>query len=125
MTRLCFSFFRSFSKSLGRWVNRQRSAYAKQKLKPEWINKLNSIGLKWSVHERKNGARSPTETTTNRSSEKKNGTTNEKATPNQSINAEIPVKLSVELPVEPQQISSDNASISLPGTTLLAEFAGS
>lgn len=41
-------------KSLGRWVNRQRSAYAKRKLKSEWVEKLNAIGLKWSVHERKN-----------------------------------------------------------------------
>lgn len=41
------------SKSLGRWVNRQRSAFAKRKLKDEWVKKLNLIGLKWSVHERK------------------------------------------------------------------------
>mmetsp|Transcript_22915 Transcript_22915/g.35373 ORF Transcript_22915/g.35373 Transcript_22915/m.35373 type:complete len:788 (-) Transcript_22915:926-3289(-) len=40
-------------KSLGRWVNRQRSAYAKNKLKKEFVDKLNSIGLKWAVHERR------------------------------------------------------------------------
>jgi len=40
-------------KSLGRWVNRQRSSYTKKELKQEQIDKLNAIGLKWSVHERK------------------------------------------------------------------------
>eukprot|EP00978_Attheya_sp_CCMP212_P039087 scaffold200126_cov68-Attheya_sp.AAC.2 len=36
-------------KSLGRWVNRQRSAYAKDKLKEEFVEKLEIIGLKWTV----------------------------------------------------------------------------
>eukprot|EP00526_Cylindrotheca_closterium_P002923 CAMPEP_0113658962 /NCGR_PEP_ID=MMETSP0017_2-20120614/32062_1 /TAXON_ID=2856 /ORGANISM="Cylindrotheca closterium" /LENGTH=1012 /DNA_ID=CAMNT_0000573397 /DNA_START=113 /DNA_END=3147 /DNA_ORIENTATION=+ /assembly_acc=CAM_ASM_000147 len=40
-------------RALGRWINRQRSAYGKDKLKAEYIEKLNSIGLKWSVHERR------------------------------------------------------------------------
>lgn len=40
-------------KSLGRWVNRQRSAYSKNKLKSEFVDKLNRIGLKWAVHERR------------------------------------------------------------------------
>lgn len=39
--------------SLGRWVNRQRSAYSKKKLKEEFVDKLNKIGLKWAVHERR------------------------------------------------------------------------
>lgn len=39
--------------NLGRWVNRQRSAYSKQKLKQEFVDKLNEIGLKWAVHERR------------------------------------------------------------------------
>jgi hypothetical protein len=43
-------------KSLGRWVNRQRSAYAKDKLKDEFVEKLEVIGLKWTVHERKSRA---------------------------------------------------------------------
>jgi len=43
-------------RALGRWINRQRSAFVKKKLKKEYIDKLNSIGLKWSVHERANGA---------------------------------------------------------------------
>eukprot|EP00978_Attheya_sp_CCMP212_P017087 scaffold45377_cov50-Attheya_sp.AAC.1 len=43
-------------KSLGRWVNRQRSAYAKDKLKEEFVEKLEVIGLKWTVHERKSRA---------------------------------------------------------------------
>lgn len=51
--RLAHLFY--YKKSLGRWVNRQRSAFAKRKLKAEWVKKLNAIGLKWSVHERKNG----------------------------------------------------------------------
>ena len=46
-------------KSLGRWVNRQRSAYAKNKLKQEFVEKLEVAGLKWSVHERKDRIRSP------------------------------------------------------------------
>jgi hypothetical protein len=40
-------------KSLGRWVNRQRSAYAKGKLKQEFVDKLERVGLKWAVHEKK------------------------------------------------------------------------
>jgi hypothetical protein len=41
-------------RSLGRWVNRQRSAFAKKKMKKEYADKLSEIGLKWSVHERLN-----------------------------------------------------------------------
>ena len=40
-------------RALGRWINRQRSAYGKSKLKPEYVVKLNEIGLKWSIHERR------------------------------------------------------------------------
>ena len=40
------------ARALGRWINRQRSAYMKGKLKDEYVDKLNSIGLKWSVHNR-------------------------------------------------------------------------
>ena len=40
-------------RALGRWINRQRSAYGKSKLKPEYVVKLNKIGLKWSIHERR------------------------------------------------------------------------
>ena len=58
-------------RALGRWINRQRSAFTKGKLKSEYVDKLNSIGLKWSVHE-KNGygaraAQSKTSTTSERS----------------------------------------------------------
>eukprot|EP00980_Cylindrotheca_fusiformis_P010848 scaffold2462_cov127-Cylindrotheca_fusiformis.AAC.5 len=40
-------------RALGRWINRQRSAFGKDKLKPEYMDKLNKLGLKWSVHERR------------------------------------------------------------------------
>jgi hypothetical protein len=40
-------------RALGRWINRQRSAYGKGKLKKEYVDKLNELGLRWSVHERK------------------------------------------------------------------------
>jgi hypothetical protein len=40
-------------RALGRWINRQRSAYGKNKLKTEYVAKLNEIGLKWSIHERR------------------------------------------------------------------------
>ena len=40
-------------RALGRWINRQRSAYVKKKLKKECVEKLTTLGLKWSVHERK------------------------------------------------------------------------
>ena len=40
-------------RALGRWINRQRSAYVKDKLKPDAIEKLSKLGLKWSVHERR------------------------------------------------------------------------
>lgn len=40
-------------RALGRWINRQRSAFGKDKLKSEYVAKLNEIGLKWSVHERR------------------------------------------------------------------------
>jgi hypothetical protein len=39
-------------RALGRWVNRQRSSFAKKKLKNEFVDKLNVLGLKWSVHHR-------------------------------------------------------------------------
>jgi hypothetical protein len=42
-------------RSLGRWVNRQRSAYAKKKLKKEYAEKLTKLGLKWSVQQRLDG----------------------------------------------------------------------
>lgn len=40
-------------KALGRWVNRQRSAFTKNKLKEEFVDKLEAVGLKWAVHERR------------------------------------------------------------------------
>jgi len=40
-------------KRLGRWVNRQRSAYATDKLKKEFVIKLEKIGLKWTAHDKK------------------------------------------------------------------------
>jgi hypothetical protein len=39
-------------KALGRWINRQRSNYVKNKLKKEHIDKLSGLGLKWAVHDR-------------------------------------------------------------------------
>ncbi|KAL3910415.1 MAG: hypothetical protein SGILL_007698 [Bacillariaceae sp.] len=42
-------------RALGRWINRQRSAYGKNKIKIEYEAKLNNLGLKWSVHERRPG----------------------------------------------------------------------
>ena len=38
--------------NLGRWVNRQRCAYAKNRLKHEFVVKLEQAGLKWSMHEK-------------------------------------------------------------------------
>lgn len=38
--------------SLGRWVNRQRSAHAKGRLKEEYVRKLQEVGLKWVIHAR-------------------------------------------------------------------------
>jgi hypothetical protein len=40
-------------RALGRWINRQRSAYQKDKLKPDAKEKLTKLGLKWAVHERR------------------------------------------------------------------------
>ena len=39
--------------NLGRWVNRQRCAYAKRRLKHEYVLKLEQAGLKWSMHDQK------------------------------------------------------------------------
>ena len=36
--------------SLGRWVNRQRSAHAKGHLKDEYVQMLEVTGLKWVIH---------------------------------------------------------------------------
>lgn len=44
-------------RSLGRWVNRQRCSFAKKKLKPELTAKLEQLGLRWSVHEKKSTGR--------------------------------------------------------------------
>mmetsp|Transcript_39930 Transcript_39930/g.96104 ORF Transcript_39930/g.96104 Transcript_39930/m.96104 type:complete len:1615 (+) Transcript_39930:307-5151(+) len=48
--------------SLGRWVNRQRSAYAKGRLKDEYVKKLEVVGLKWVIHVRIGQTRSLAET---------------------------------------------------------------
>lgn len=40
-------------KKLGRWVNRQRSAYANKKLKKEFVEKLEMAGLKWTAMDSK------------------------------------------------------------------------
>ena len=40
------------SLSLGRWVNRQRSAHAKGRLKDEYVKLLDAVGLKWVIHAR-------------------------------------------------------------------------
>jgi Helicase associated domain len=39
------------SRALGRWINRQRSACAKNRLKDEYKEKLSSLGLKWSLRD--------------------------------------------------------------------------
>jgi hypothetical protein len=39
--------------NLGRWVNRQRCAYSKGRLRPEFVVKLERTGLKWSVNDQK------------------------------------------------------------------------
>jgi hypothetical protein len=39
--------------NLGRWVNRQRCAYAKGRLKEEFVTKLERTGLNWSMHDQK------------------------------------------------------------------------
>ena len=41
--------------SLGRWINRQRTAHAKGRLKEEYVHKLEAIGLKWVIHVRSIG----------------------------------------------------------------------
>jgi Helicase associated domain len=51
-------------RALGRWINRQRSTYGKKKLKDEYTQKLNAIGLRWSVHDRRPGYQYPSTTTT-------------------------------------------------------------
>lgn len=40
-------------KKLGRWINRQRSAFANKKLKNEFIEKLEKAGLKWTANDSK------------------------------------------------------------------------
>lgn len=40
-------------RALGRWINRQRSAHVKKKLKAEYASRLSALGLKWSVHDRR------------------------------------------------------------------------
>ena len=38
--------------SLGVWVARQRSAYVQRRLKEEYVGRLESVGLKWNIHEK-------------------------------------------------------------------------
>jgi hypothetical protein len=40
-------------KKLGRWINRQRSAFANKKLKKEFIEKLERSGMKWTASDSK------------------------------------------------------------------------
>lgn len=48
-------------KRLGRWVNRQRSAYANKKLKKEFADKLETLGLKWTAFDVSNKKYYPAE----------------------------------------------------------------
>jgi len=48
-------------KRLGRWVNRQRSAHANKKLKKEFADKLERLGLKWTAFDAANKKYYPTE----------------------------------------------------------------
>ena len=41
--------------SLGRWINRQRAAYAKKTLKKEYVDKLSALGFRWSVYGSQDG----------------------------------------------------------------------
>ncbi len=41
------------AKKLGRWINRQCSAYANKKLKKESVDKLEKVGLKWTAMDSK------------------------------------------------------------------------
>ena len=38
--------------NLGAWVARQRSAYVQRRLKEEYVGRLESVGLKWNIHEK-------------------------------------------------------------------------
>jgi len=38
--------------NLGAWVARQRSAYVQRRLKEEYVRRLESVGLKWNIHEK-------------------------------------------------------------------------
>ena len=38
--------------NLGVWVARQRSAYVQRRLKEEYVRRLESVGLKWNIHEK-------------------------------------------------------------------------
>ena len=40
-------------KKLGRWINRQRSAFANKKLKKEFVEKLQKSGMKWTASDSK------------------------------------------------------------------------
>lgn len=102
-------------KSLGRWVNRQRSAFAKHKLKEEWVQKLNMIGLKWSVHERKTSPKNTNDNTTTNSCsvvvvDEKNGS----ASGIESNSVER-----VGTPSSTNEISSPEPAVSFNGTTLI------
>jgi len=46
-------------RALGRWINRQRTSFAKNRLKAEYSQRLSAIGLKWSVHGKQGGPKTP------------------------------------------------------------------
>ena len=70
-------------RALGRWINRQRSAYTKNKLKKEYVDKLNKIGLKWSVHQRQGDSEEM-----GQSSDNLNGTSGETKSETKSADGE-------------------------------------
>ena len=61
-------------KALGRWINRQRTSHIKKKLKKEYVDKLDRVGLKWSVHDRTTTCSSSSAAPTTRNNKNKNNT---------------------------------------------------
>jgi hypothetical protein len=110
-------------RALGRWINRQRSAYGKRKLKREYESKLKEIGLKWSVHERKTNSDFPAKTMPHGVGSSDTGKATQQVQTSDVVdtNAECGFQYSAETPDAPVPDNSSSTDAALAEVTMPTE----
>jgi hypothetical protein len=115
------------SRSLGRWVNRQRTRRTKQKLKQEYVGKLTALGMVWSMHKPSGGDDNDADDDddgddfveyhkTDDAGDKSNGNDKNSADKNEKENTTKVSTTSDKAnePPQPQTVSSGSGPVSLP-----------